>query len=185
MGDRLDGLPDLQLFDAHGGGLKAVGCFHGDEGEDLHHVVLEHVTESTSGLIEGTATFNADGLGAGDLDAFDVFVVPEGLKDAVAEAEDRDVLHGLFAEVVVDAKDLVFLENGVDVGVELNGRGEVGAERLFDDDVDPAAALVGGGHAVAAEEADDVGEELRRDGEIEQAVAAGTGLRVNVGEVLL
>ena len=51
--------------------------------------------------------------------------------------------------------------------------------------MDPAAALVSGGHAVATEEADDVSEELGGDGEVEQAIAAGAGLRVDVGEVLL
>ena len=94
---------------------KESGASMATKEKDFHHVVLEDVAEGAGGLVEGPAAFDADALSAGDLDALDVLVVPERLEDAVAEAEDRDVLHGLFAEVVIDAEDLVFLENGVHV----------------------------------------------------------------------
>ena len=101
-------------------------------------------------------------------DVVDVVAVPDGLEDAVGEAEDEDVLDGLFAEVVVDAEDLVFVEDGVDLVVELDGGVEVVAEGLLDDDAD--AALIGLGHALRAEVFDDGRKKLGRGGEIEEAV---------------
>ena len=53
---------------------------------------------------------DAELLGHGDLDVVDVAAVPDGLEDGVAEAQRQDVLHRLFAQVVVDAEDLVLVE---------------------------------------------------------------------------
>ncbi len=142
-----DGLPDLDLFGADGGGLEGDGRLHGDEAEELHDVVLDDVAEGSGGLVEGAAAFDADGFGGGDLDVVDVVAVPDVLEDAVGEAEDEDVLDGLFAEVVVDAEDLVFVEDLVDFVVEGAGGVEVVAEGLLDDDADPDSAAVGGGFA--------------------------------------
>ena len=184
-----DGLPDLDLFGADGGGLEGDGRLHGDEAEELHDVVLDDVAKGSGGLVEGAAAFDADGLGSGDLDVVDVVAVPDVLEDAVGEAEDEDVLDGLFAEVVVDAEDLVFVEDLVDFVVEGAGGFEVVAEGLLDDGADPGFAAVGGclsvglGHAVLAEVVDDVGEVLGRGGEVEEAVAAGVELLVELGEL--
>ncbi len=116
--DGLDGAPDLDLFGADGGGFEGDGRLHGDEAEELHDVVLDDVAEGAGGLVEGAAAFDADGFGGGDLDVVDVVAVPDVLEDAVGEAEDEDVLDGLLAEVVVDAEDLVFVEDLVDLVVE-------------------------------------------------------------------
>ena len=48
------------------------------------------------------------------------------------EAEDQNVLHRFFAEVVVDAEDLVLVKDGVDLVVQLARRIEIVAERLLD-----------------------------------------------------
>ena len=141
--DGLDGAPDLDLFGADGGGLEGDGRLHGDEAEELHDVVLDDVAECSGGLVEGAAAFDADGFGGGDLDVVDVVAVPDVLEDAVGEAEDEDVLDGLLAEVVVDAEDLVFVEDLVDFVVEGAGGVEVVAEGLLDDDADPGAAASG------------------------------------------
>ena len=136
----------------------------------LHDVVLDDVAQRSGFFVEGPAAFDAEGLGGGDLDVVDVVAVPDRLEDAVGEAEDEDVLDGLFAEVVVDAEDLALGEDGVDLAVELLGGFEVVAEGLFDDRAD--CALSGLGEALRAEVVDDFGEVLRGDGEIEEAVAA-------------
>jgi hypothetical protein len=43
----------------------------------------------------------------------DVVAVPERLEDGVGEAEDQQVLHRLLAQVVVDAVDLLLVEDFV------------------------------------------------------------------------
>ena len=55
------------------------------------------------------AAFHADGFGHRDLHVVDVAAVPDRLEDSVGEAERHDVLHGLFAEIVIDAVDLLFV----------------------------------------------------------------------------
>jgi hypothetical protein len=110
-------------------------------------VVLDDVAQGSGFLVEGPAAFDAEGFGGGDLDVVDVVAVPDRLEDAVGEAEDEDVLDGLFAEVVVDAEDLALGEDGVDLAIEFLGGFEVVAEGLFDDCAD--GALGGLGEAVA------------------------------------
>ncbi len=84
-------------------------------------MVLQHVAQRAGLLVERPTAFDADGLGCRDLDVVDVVAVPGGLEDAIAEAEDEDVLHRLLAKVVVDAEDLVFGEHLVDLIVQRPG----------------------------------------------------------------
>ncbi len=71
----------------------------------------------------------------------DVVAVPHRLEDGVGEAEDHDVLDGLFAQVVIDAIDLAFVEDLVDLRVERLRAGQIVAERLLDDDAYVAVGL--------------------------------------------
>ena len=91
-------------------------------------------------VVVAGAAADVDFLGHGDLHVVDVVAVPDRLEDRVGEAQHEQVLHRLFAEVVVDAVDLLLVEHGVDHLVELLGGGQVGAERLLDDHP-PRAAM--------------------------------------------
>ena len=103
-------------------------------------MVLHHVAQRAGAFVVRGAALDADGLGGGDLHVIDVAPVPDRLEHAVGEAEHQQVLDGLLAEVVIDAKDLIFVEVLVrradSARVALC---EVGAERLLDDDAAPAA----------------------------------------------
>ena len=125
-------------------------------------MILDDVAQRAGGLVERPAALDADALSRGDLDVIDVVAVPDILEDAIGEAEDEDVLDGLLAEIVVDAEDLILVEDLVDLVVEGAGRFEVVAERLLDNGADPVFLAIGGdvlaglGHAVLAEEVNDV-----------------------------
>jgi hypothetical protein len=80
-------------------------------------VVLDHVLESAGALVVAAAALDAETFRHGDLDVVDVSAVPDGLEDAVGEAEDEDVLDGLLAQVMVDAVNLILIEDGLDRGV--------------------------------------------------------------------
>ena len=56
-------------------------------------------------------------LGHVDLDVVDVLAVPDRLEEAVGEAQGEDVLRRLLAEEVVDAEDLVLVEDLVDASL--------------------------------------------------------------------
>ena len=104
-------------------------------------MVLHHIAQRPGRLIERPATFDPDALRRRNLDVVDIVPVPHVLEDAVREAEHQDVLHRLFAEIVIDAEDLVFVEHLVHLIVQRLGRLQIVAERLLDDDADPVLAV--------------------------------------------
>jgi hypothetical protein len=83
---------------------------HGDQAKQLQQVVLDHVAQ-LAGLVEvAPAAFDTDLFGHGDLHVGDGVLVPLGFEQAVGETQGDQVLHRLFAQVVVDAIDAVFRE---------------------------------------------------------------------------
>ena len=101
-------------------------------------MVLEDVADRARLLVVAGAALDPDRLGDGDLHVVDELPVPDRLEDAVREPQRQHVLDRLLAEVVVDAEDLVLGEVLLDLGVQLARRREVVAERLLDDQPDPA-----------------------------------------------
>src|SRR5258708_29636675 len=113
---------------------------------------------------------DSDGFGGGDLDVVDVVAIPEGFDDVVRKTEDHDVLDGFFAEVMVDAVDLLFGQDFLEIVVELNGGLQIVAEWFFNDDAGPLAVFFFR-HARRAKLLDDGGEKTRGDGEVKKIVA--------------
>ena len=93
----------------------------------------DHVLEGARRLVEGDAIVDAERLGHVDLHVVDVVPVPDGLEEAVGEAKGQDVLGPFLAEEVVDAEDLLLVEDLVEHVVERHRAGQVGAERLLHD----------------------------------------------------
>ena len=59
-------------------------------------------------------------LGVCDLNVIDVLPVPQRLEDAVGKTKDQQVLHRLFAEIMIDAINL--LSSKTDASVLLSAR---------------------------------------------------------------
>ena len=93
-----------------------------------------HVAVGAGLLVEGRALAQAQGLGHVDLHVVDEVAVPDGLEQAVGEAEGQDVLRRLLAQEMVDAEDLFLVEDLMQLMVELHRAGQVGAEGLFHDE---------------------------------------------------
>ena len=89
--------------------------------------------------------------------------VPDRLEEAVGEPQREDVLRRLLAEEVVDAEDLLLVEDLVDLPVQLAGALEVGPERLLHDHPGPL------GEAGLAEGLDHVGGRVRRHAQVVEA----------------
>ncbi len=130
MGDRLQDL-DLLVADLFGG--EAHRRLHRHVAEQLEHVVLDQVTQRTGVVVVAGAGADAEILRHGDLNVVDVVAVPKRLEHAVGEPERQHVLHRLLAEIVVDAEDLVLLEDREHAPVELASLLERGTEGLLDD----------------------------------------------------
>ncbi len=77
-------------------------------------MVLDHVSQRSSLLVIASAILYPQALGSGDLHVVNVSSIPKGLKDAVGKAQNNDVLNGFFAQIVIDAINLVFLQDLMD-----------------------------------------------------------------------
>src|SRR5918997_2257935 len=100
------------------------------------------VVESGAGLlVEAGAGAHSYVLGDGDLDMVHVVLAPDGLEDAVGEAQGHDVLHRLLAEVVIYPVDLGLLEVPPDVPIKRFGAREIPAEGLLEHDARPSPVL--------------------------------------------
>ena len=157
-------------FVAHGVGIDQRRRFHRHHGQYLQQVVLEHVAHRARAVVVAAAVFHADGFGGGDFNVVNVVAVPERLEEAVGEAQHEEVLHGFFAEVVVDAVYLVFVEVVVDGAVEVFRGLAVVAEGFFYNQPLPAALFVV--QAMRGEAFRDDAVEARRGGEVVDGVAA-------------
>ena len=165
---------------------------HRDHAEDLEHVVLEHVAESTDALVIADAAGEHLArlvvvlrepffLGHGDLDVVDVLLVPERLEDAVGEPDDQEVLDGFLAEIMVDAICLIFLECMGDRRDHPPGAVEVMTDGLLDDHPREGGRLARrGDEAGGLELLHAAGDEPRRDREVEDAAAGDAELLVDL-----
>ena len=175
------GLQHLGLFIADGLGVVAARGFHGREGQHLGEVVLHHVPEGTRGFVVARALFHANGFCCRDLNVVDVIAVPDRLENGVRKAHHQDVLNRLFAEIVVDAEDLVFLPAAFDHAIEFLGTGVVAAKGFFNHH--PAALGIGQEPGCRQSPATTAVEGWG-DGKVEGAVAAGSALAVDLLEAL-
>ena len=167
---RADGLEHFHLFVAHAVAGDRGGRLHGHERKHGEDVVLHHVARYTGVVVVAAAQFHAELLGDGDLHIVDVAAVPDRLEDAVAKTEDHDVLHGLFAEVVVDAVNLRLGDMLGEVCIQLAGALQVVAEGLFNNDAAPGVGLFLG-EAAVSKLLDDFAEEGRSNREVEKNIA--------------
>ena len=170
---------DLLLLQPQALRLEREGLLHRDQRHQLQQVVLDHVPGRADAVVVAGPAADADVLGHRDLHVVDEVGVPDRLEQLVGEAQRQDVLHRLLAEVVVDAEDRLGREDLGHDGVELLRALEVVTERLLHDDAAPAVRVVLG-QPVLLELADDVGEEPRRDREVEGVVAGRAALAVEL-----
>ncbi|CAB4824448.1 unannotated protein [freshwater metagenome] len=73
-------------------------------------MVLENVSNCSHRVVKGSPIRHTEGLGHGDLNRCDVVAVPNGFKDRVGEPRVHDVLNGVFAQVVVDPINILFVK---------------------------------------------------------------------------
>src|SRR2546423_7242677 len=102
-------------------------------------MIGDHVAQGAGLVKVAGAILYADGFGDRDLHMVNIILVPDRLKDAIAEAEDQNILYGLLAQIVVDAKNLIFCEHFGKMLVQGFGRFQVIAEGLFKDESTPLA----------------------------------------------
>ena len=129
-------------------------------------MVLHDVAERARAVVKIAATLDTEVFRHRDLHAFDELPIPQRLEKRIGKAEKEQVLHRVFAQVVVDAKNVCFPEDAVHHPVQCLRCGKIMSERFLDHD---ARAL---GATRFAEPMNDGLEQAGRDGEIVQSAAS-------------
>ena len=79
---------------------------------------MEHIAECAAFFIVAAAMLHAERLRRCNLHMIDVSAIPNRLDNGVGKPKRKDILHRLFAEIVVNSINLLFLEYIVDIGIE-------------------------------------------------------------------
>ena len=170
-GPALEGAQHLELFVTDGVSVGVDGWLHRNRAQQLQRVVLHHVAHRTGAFVKAATLFHTQLFGHGDLDVGDVLAPPQGLEQRVAKSQCKQVLHRGLAQVVVDAKDLLFLEHLAHGCVDRAVGRQVVAQRLFEHD-----ACFGGVQATGGELLTHRGEQARRGGQVhDHAVSLALG----------
>jgi len=103
-------MQNFDLLVTHRVGGERARRLHRSQSQQLQQVVLKHVSQDTGFFVVLAATLDAYRFRGGNLHVRDVMAIPQRLENGVAEAEHQNVLDALFAEVVIDAVDLVLSE---------------------------------------------------------------------------
>ncbi len=119
---RLDGVQYFRLLVAHFVRVERNGRLHGGHRQQLEEMVRHHVPERARGFVKIATMLDTNGLRGRDLHVVDVVAIPQRLDNVIGEAEDHNVLHGFFAQVMVYPIDLIFVENLFEIFVELARR---------------------------------------------------------------
>src|SRR5947209_5973739 len=176
-------MEDLGLLVMHSIRAERNGWFHGGERKELEEVIRHHVAQRAGHVKVSAAFFHAYSFGHGDLDVVNKPVVPYRLKNTVAEAEDQDVLDGLFAEVMINAENLVLIEGLFDLLIEMTGGFQIIAKGFLKDDAAPLSILLYRKPG-AAEQVNDVGKEHRTGGQIKEAISVSAVVLSGLGKRL-
>ena len=111
-------LQHLHLFVANRVRLVPNRRLHRGDHQQLQQMILEHVAHDAGRVVVAGPAADVDFFGHRDLHVVDVVAIPNRLEDRVREPQHEQVLHGLFAEVVIDAVDLLLAEDFVNHFVE-------------------------------------------------------------------
>src|SRR5262245_52824313 len=131
-------------------------------------MVLHDVAQCASAIVVVTAAaWHALLFGNRDLHRVDVLAIPQRLEDGVVKAPAEQVLHGLFAEVVVDTINLSLAQRLAQLSRQPFGAVGVMAEWFLDDDTAKALARLSQ-EPSGAEVGYGPGEQLGLDRKVEQ-----------------
>ena len=108
--NRPQGMEHIHFLVANLIGIERDHRFHGHETEELHQVILHHVAQGSRVVVIAAAMPDAHLFGHGDGHVVHVTPVPNRLEERIGEAEGQNVLHRLFAQIMVDAENLRFVE---------------------------------------------------------------------------
>src|SRR6266481_107632 len=133
-------------------------------------MVRNHVPERSRHIKITAALLHANGFCHRDLNMVNIAAVPDGLKDAVAEAKYQNVLHRLFTKIMVNTEHLVFMKDLEHLPVQRPGGLEIIAEGFFKYHAPPLTVFFAN-QLSRAELLRDVSEECGAGGKVEEEIS--------------
>src|SRR5437764_630548 len=118
-------MKDFHFLVANCIGVEGNWRLHCNQRQQLQHMILHHIADSSCLFVVAATTFYPQIFRHRNLHAVNVATVPDWLKDAISQAEDEDVLHGLLTQIMVDTIDLLFFEDLANLTIQLMCRSEV------------------------------------------------------------
>jgi hypothetical protein len=151
-------------------GLKGHHRLHRHETEQLHQMILHHVAQRAGVVVIAAAMFHAHGFGDGDGHIINVATIPHRLEQRIGKTKCQNVLHRLLAEIMINPKDLGFVEAGGKNGVQGARRFQIVANRFLNHDPRPFPVARQPG---LAEIFWNFAEHARRRGHVKDAMSFG------------
>ena len=177
--ERPYGAEDLDLFVPHTLRLECSGRLHGSDREKLEHVVLKHVAEHARCFVIPCPVLDAKGLCSRDLYVIDVPPVPEGFEYGICEPQHQNVLDRFLGKIVIDPKNLVFLETLVQRSLQSHCRWQVSAKGLLNyNPREPVAVSSFLAESSLSEHFTDERIEVWRNSQIEDFISQGMVLLI-------
>src|SRR5215831_16272942 len=96
-------------------------------------MVLHDIAKRSDLFVKASAAADTEIFCHRDLDASYIVAVPDRFEKGVGKTEIQQILNRLFAQKMVNTKDIIFREDFVQNGIQLFRRFEVATEGLFHD----------------------------------------------------
>ena len=133
-------------------------------------MILHHVAQRAGVVVITAAMLHAHGFGDGDGHIINVATIPDRLEERIGKTKRQNVLHRFLAEIMINPKNLGFLETGGENGVQGARRFQIVADGFLDHDPRPFAVARQSG---LAEVFWDFAEHARRRGHVKDAMGFG------------
>src|SRR6202789_2197500 len=104
---------------------------HGQVGQDLQQVILNHIPHRARFVVELAAILDSELLRHGDLNASHVVAIADRFKHWISEAGIENVLYRFLSQKMIDSEDSFFGEIAVQNSVEFLRRCQVTPEGLL------------------------------------------------------
>ena len=106
--------------------MKRRGRLHCGETKQLKRMVLHDIFESAGRVVIcAPPAFHADRFCYGNPNVVNVSAIEYRFENRVAESEGQNILNGFFPQIVVDPKDLIFVQDTLDFRIQFE---RVGSE---------------------------------------------------------
>ena len=132
--NRTHGVQHAQFFIAYLVGIEPGRGFHRNKTKQLQQMVLQHIAYRPVFIIISGAIADTNCFSHCDLHMINIAIVPQRFKNHIGKPQRHQILHGLFAQIMIDTIDLAFPKHQQQLIVNFFCRSLIMAQRFFNDE---------------------------------------------------